>query len=88
MTKKVGENDENQPKMEPWAAPNGARMEEKQSQNPKKCSLAPKVLPGCFQERSHPEVATPNRRFLGPLGDPKLTKNRPVDLQSAAGLIF
>ena len=88
MTKKVGESDENQPKMESWAVPNGARMEEKQSQNSKKCSLAPKMLPGWFQERSKPEGATPNRRFLGPLGDPKSTENRPVDLQSAAGLVF
>ena len=88
MTKKVGENDENQSKMEPWAAPNGARIEEKQSQHPKKCSLAPKMLPGWIQGRSQPESLAPNRRFLGPLGDPKSTENRPVDLQSAAGLVF
>ena len=72
--------------MEPRAAQNGARMEEQQSLNPKKCSLAPKMLPGWFQERSGSEWTTPNRRFWGPLGDPKLTKNRPVDLQSGAGL--
>ena len=88
MTKKVGGHHENQPKMEPWAAPNGARIVEKQSQNPKKCSLAPKMLPGWFQERSGSESVAPNRRFWGPLGSPKLTQNRPVDLQSAAGLIF
>ena len=88
MTKKVKKNNENQPIMEPRAAQNGARMEEKQSQNRKKCSLAPKMLPGWFQERSGSESRAPNRRFWGPLGDPKLTKNRPVDLQSAAGLIF
>ena len=88
MTKKVGENDENQPKMEPWAAPNGARTEEKQSQNPEKCSLAPQMLPVWFQEGSQPEGLAPNRRFLGPLGDPKSNENRPVDLQSAAGLVF
>ena len=88
MTNKVGENDENQPKMQPWAAPNGARTEEKQSQNPPKCSLAPKMLPGWFQQGSQPEGLAPNHRFLGPLGDPKLTKNRLVDLQSGAGLVF
>ena len=88
MTKKVKKNDENQPIMEPRAAQNGARMEEKQSQNRKKCSLAPKMLPGWFQEGSQPEGLAPNRRFLGPLGDPKSTENRPVDLQSAAGLVF
>ena len=88
MTKKVGENDENQPNMEPWAAPNGARIKEKQSPNPKKCSLALKMLPGWFQGGSQPESLVPNRRFLGPLGDPKSTENQPVDLQSAAGLVF
>ena len=88
MTKKVGENDENQSKMESWATPNEARMEEKQSQNPPKCSLALKMLPGYFQEGSQPEGLAPNRRFLGPLGDAKSTENRPVDLQSAAGLVF
>ena len=79
---------ENQPKMEPWAAPNGARMEDKQNQNTKTCSLAPKMLQGWFQEGSQPERLAPNHRFLGPLGDPKSTENRPVDLQSAAGLVF
>ena len=87
MTKKVKKN-ENQTIMEPRAAQNGARMEEKQSQNSKKCSLAPKMLLGWFQEGSQPEGLAPNRRFWGPLGDPKLTKNRPVDLQSGAGLVF
>ena len=61
--------------MEPWAAPNGARMEEKQSHNLKKCSLAPKMLPGWFQEGSQPEGLALNRRFLGPLGDSKSTEN-------------
>jgi len=88
MTKNLKTNDENQPIMEPRAAQNGARMEEKQSQNRKKYSLGPKMLPGWFQEGSFPESVAPNRRFWGPLGDPKLTKTRPVDLQSAAGLIF
>ena len=46
------------------------------------------MLPGWFQEGSQPEDLAPNRRFLGPLGDPKSTENRPVDLQSAAGLVF
>ena len=88
MSKTVGENDENQSKMEPWAAPNGARIEEKQSQNHQKCNLAPKMLPGWFQERSQPGGLAANHRFLGPLGDPKSTENRLVDLQSAAGLVF
>ena len=88
MTKKVGENDENLAKLEPWASPNGARTEEKQSPNPQKCSLAPKMLPGWFQEGSQQEGLAPNRRFFCPLGDPKSTENRPVDLQSAAGLVF
>ena len=74
--------------MEPWAAPNGARMEEKQIQNLNKGSFAAKMLPGWFQEGSQPECLAPNHRFLGPLGDPKSTENRPVDLQSAAGLVF
>ena len=88
MTKKFKKNDENQPIMEPRAAQNGARMGGKQSQNPKKCSLAPKMLPVWFQEGSQPEGLAPNRRFLGPLRDVKSTENRPVDLQSAAGLVF
>ena len=63
-------------------------MEEKPSQNPKTCILALKMLPGWFQEGSQPESLAPNTRFWGPLGDPKLIENRPVDLQSAAGLVF
>ena len=63
-------------------------MEEKPSQNPPKFIWAPKMLPGWFQEGSQPESLAPNHRFWGPLGDPKLTENRPVDLQSAAGLVF
>ena len=88
MTKKVGESVEHQPKIDPWAAPNDVRIEEKQSQHPQKCSLAPKMLPGWFQQGSQPEGLAPNHRFLGPLGDPKSTENRPVGLQSAAGLVF
>ena len=74
--------------MEPGAASNGARMEEKQSQNPKTCSLARNMLPGWFHAGSQPEGLAPNRQFWVPLGDHKLTENRPVDLQSAAGLVF
>ena len=88
MTKKVGETmkistkwSPGQSQMEPERRKNNAKIT-------KKCSLAPKMLPGWFQEGSQPEGLAPNHRFLGPLGDPKSTENRPVDLQSAAGLVF
>ena len=58
--------------MEPRAAQNGARMEEKQSQNRKKCSLAPKMLPGWFQERSGARVRRPKSSILGSPWGPQI----------------
>ena len=45
---------------------------EKQSQNRKKCSLAPKMLPGWFQERSGARVRRPKSSILGSPWGPQI----------------